>query len=194
VALAASTTRVKLIATVNPILVHPAPMAKMAATVDDISAGRLGINIVTGAVMAEYSQMGVIPDGYEQNRYAYATEWVQVLKRLWTEPSVTHHGQYFHLEECVSDPKPRQATRPFLVCAGGSEEGLRFTARETDCAFVTGNDVTSLRHVTQRAREIAAEEGTTLEVATPRLIILRDSAPEASDYWDYLLDGADSNS
>src|SRR5262249_14372458 len=89
-ALAAATERVQLIARVNPLLFHPTLMAKMAATVDDVGGGRLGLNIITGATLGEYSQMGILPDGYDERRYAYATEWLQVLKRLWVEPSVTH--------------------------------------------------------------------------------------------------------
>src|SRR5437868_14051688 len=126
-ALAAATKRVDLIATVNPLLFHPTMMAKMAATIDEVSGGRLGLNIITGATMGEYTQMGIVPEGYDRNRYAYATEWVHVLKRLWTEPSVTHHGEFFHLDDCVSDPKPLQKPNPVLVCAASSAEGLRFT-------------------------------------------------------------------
>src|SRR5262249_37909566 len=112
-ALAAVTHRVKLIATVNPLLYHPTLMAKMSAPIQDVSAGRLGMNIITGSTLGEYAEMGILPDGYDQKRYALASEWVQVVKRLWAEPTVTHHGEYFHLEDCVSEPKPRP--RPFLV-------------------------------------------------------------------------------
>jgi pyrimidine oxygenase len=89
-----SSVRIRLIGTVTPILFHPAYLAKVAATIDDISNGRLGLNIVTGALLGEYTQMGGLPEQYDENRYAYATEWVQVLKRLWSEPRVTHHGRY----------------------------------------------------------------------------------------------------
>jgi len=53
--------------------------------------------------VGEYAQMGVVPRGYNDHRYDYAEEWVQVLKRLWTESSVTHHGEYFDLDECVQN-------------------------------------------------------------------------------------------
>ena len=92
-ALAASTRRLRLIATMSPPLLHPVVAAKMAATIDEISGGRFGINIVTGSSLAEYEQMGVLPPGYDDYRYAYATEWLAVVKRLWVEPSVTFDGR-----------------------------------------------------------------------------------------------------
>ena len=189
--LAAVTERVRLIATVNPLLFHPAVMAKMAATIDDVSGGRLGLNIVTGATLGEYSQMGVLPEGYDRTRYAYATEWTQVLKRLWTETAVTHHGEHFHLEACVSEPKPVQKPHPFLVCAAASEEGMRFTAREADYCFVNGQDVDSLAEKSTAARRIAAEEGRSIKIAATVMLVIRDSLAEAEAYWDHLLAGAD---
>ena len=187
--LAAATTRIKLIATVNPLLHHPASMAKMSATVQDVSGGRLGLNIITGSTLGEYTQMGVVPPDYDRVRYAYAAEWVQVLKRLWSEPRVSHTGEYFHLADCVSEPKPRP--RPFLVCAGVSDDGLRFTAREADYSFLSRSGATSVKDVNQRALAIAAEEGTSLKTATPVVVVLGDSTTAAQSYWSFLQEGAD---
>ncbi len=182
-ALAAATKRLRLIATVNPLLHHPTSMAKMAATIQDVSNGRLGLNIITGASVGEYAQMGVLPPDYDRERYNYATEWVQLLKRLWVEPRVTHHGRYFHLESCVCDPKPHP--RPFLVCAGSSEEGLNFTARETDYLF-------GGRAGGQRVREIAKEQDKSIKVAGMVTVVLRDTKAEADAYWKFLEEGADT--
>lgn len=194
VGLAALTTRIDLIATVNPLLIHPTPMAKMTATFDAISGGRAGLNIVTGAARVEYSQMGLLPENYDDFRYDYAAEWIETVKKLWTEPAVTFDGTYFHLDKCVSEPKPVRNPRPFLVCAGGSDQGLRFTAREADVSFVTGRYVENIRQAAQRSKAIAAEEGRTVKTAIPRCVILRDTASEAEAYWEHLVDGADLES
>src|SRR5205814_170468 len=167
-------------------------MAKMAATVDDISGGRLGLNIVTGAILAEYAQMGLIPEDYDRNRYEFATEWLTVLKQLWTDASVTHHGQYFHLEDCVSNPKPVRNPRPFLVCAAGSDEGLRFTAREADVSFISSRSIEQIKERSLRAKNIAGEEGRIIRTAVPLMIVSGDTRADAEAYQDYLLEGADS--
>src|SRR3954469_11213053 len=79
--LAAATSRIGIIATIQPLLFPPAVAAKMAATIDDLSSGRFGINIVTGSYLDEYEQMGILPAGYGPNRYRYAEEWLHVVKR-----------------------------------------------------------------------------------------------------------------
>ena len=61
--IARETERIELVASVNPLL-YPAPLlAKMVATIDEMSGGRFGINVVAGANLAEYGQMGVMPEG-----------------------------------------------------------------------------------------------------------------------------------
>jgi pyrimidine oxygenase len=82
--LAAVTSRIGIIATMQPVLFPPAVAAKMAATIDDLSGGRFGINLVTGSFLDEYTQMGILPPDYGKNRYRYAKEWLHVVKRLWT--------------------------------------------------------------------------------------------------------------
>jgi pyrimidine oxygenase len=191
-ALAAETERLRLIATVNPLLFHPVLMAKLAASADDISGGRLGLNLVTGSSMAEFQQMGVVPEGYDADRYGYAAEWIQVLKRLWTEERVTHHGRYFHLEDCVSSPKPLQRPGPFLVCAGTSDEGLRFTCREADYSFVGGKDFGQTIVNSRRAKQIAAEQGRKIKTATALLVVQGDTTDDAQAEWERIVDGADT--
>ena len=190
-ALAASTRRLRLIATMSPPLLHPVVAAKMAATIDAISGGRFGINIVTGSSLAEYEQMGVLPPGYDDYRYACAAEWLAVVKRLWAEPSVTFDGRFFHLRDCVSDPKPVQLPRPFLVCAGVSEEGFRFTAAEADCSFLTAKTVPETRALSNRMKEIAREQGRAIKTATPMLLVIGDSDADARSEHQRYVQGLD---
>lgn len=190
-ALAARTSRVDLVATVNPLLFHPTVMAKMATTFDAVSNGRLGLNIITGGLMGEYTQMGIVPPDYEANRYAYATEWIQAVKRLWSEESVSLHGRHFTLEDCVSEPKPQQKPHPRLICAATSDEGLRFTAREADWCFISGRDVAGVGDKARRARAIAAEEGVQLKTALLTMLILGDDQADAMRRAEHLIEGAD---
>src|SRR5690606_6029486 len=121
--LAAVTSKIKLIASVATRTINPAVIAKMAATAYDIAGGRFAVNIVAGWNKFEYAQMGLWhDDDYYLNRYEYADEYLTILKRLWTEESVTFQGKYFTLDDCRSWPKPKQM--PQIVCAGQSEGAL----------------------------------------------------------------------
>src|SRR3984885_15326680 len=83
--LASVTRRIRLFATVPTLVIPPAIAARMVSTIDDISGGRFGLNVITGWQRPEYSQMGLWPgDDYFARRYQYLSEYVEVLRELWT--------------------------------------------------------------------------------------------------------------
>ena len=135
--LAAVTSTIDLYASIAIPTIHPAVVARMAVTIDDISNGRFGINIVTGWNTLEYSQMGLLADdSYLSYRYEYATEYVQLLKMLWAEGRVTYKGKFFELTDCLCQPKPSREIP--IVCAGQSDRGIQFTAELGNYNFVLG--------------------------------------------------------
>src|SRR5471030_55360 len=84
-ALAAVTSKIKLYATSATLAMPPAIVARMACTIDSISNGRFGVNLVTGWQRPEYSQMGMWPgDEFFGTRYEYLSEYAQVLRGLWS--------------------------------------------------------------------------------------------------------------
>lgn len=177
-ALAQATSRVKVWATVHTLLQNPAVTAKMIATLDQISHGRAGLNVVTGAYRGEFAQMGAWREGVDHDeRYVLAYEWIRAIKALWSEDSVTMHGKYFDLEDCMSDPKP--ASRPFLVCAGTSRAGIRFTAEEMDALFLSGGDVEELARASADAKAGARELGAAIRTYSMMTILFADSDAEA---------------
>src|SRR5262249_47487083 len=84
-------------------------------------------------------------------------------------------GRFFHLRDCVLAPKPVQTPRPFLVCAGVSEEGFRFTAAEADCSFLTARTVADTRALSDRMKRVAAQHGRAIRTATPMLLIIGET-------------------
>ena len=173
-AIAATTRRLKLFATINPLLFHPTVAAKMVATIDDVSGGRFGINIVTGNTLDEYEQMGIVPEGYNKHRYEYAEEWTTAIKALWSQEKVTFKGRFFDLTECVSSPKPQQKPYPAIVSAGTSDEGLRFGAKHSDYAFM-GLRASEIA----KTRGFAAEYGRTIKIASNLFLLPRPTDAEA---------------
>lgn len=138
-ACAAVTSRIQLYASVAIPTIHPGVIAKMASTIDDISKGRFGVNIVSGWNKLEYSQMGLWQgDDYFKRRYEYAAQYLDLLRALWTEDRVTHHSDFFHFDDCKSYPKPSRQIP--IICAGQSDRGIAFTSQHADFGFLGGQD------------------------------------------------------
>jgi pyrimidine oxygenase len=188
--LAAITKRVKLWTTLHPILHNPAVAAKMIATLDHMSGGRAGLNIVAGAFAGEFAQMGAWDETLDHDaRYDLAEEWTTILKRLWTEPRVDFQGRYFQLRDCVSDPKP--LSMPTLLCAGMSKRGLEFSVRAADGCFIGGRDTDETRQASLRARTIARDLGKTIRTYAMVTVILGDTDAQAQARADAYRAGVD---
>jgi pyrimidine oxygenase len=185
-AIAPLTKRLKLFATINPLLYHPAVAAKLISTIDDISQGRFGINVVTGNTLEELEQMGVVPDGYAEFRYEYAEEWMQVLRQLWRQERTTFDGRFFHLNNCVSDPKPVRQPHPIIVSAALSDEGLAFAARNSDYQFVgmRSKDV-------QRVKDFATANGRHVRAITSMFILPGETDAAADEELAKIREGKD---
>jgi pyrimidine oxygenase len=189
-ALAAATKRVKVLTTVHTLLQNPAVTAKMIATLDLISHGRAGLNIVTGAYKGEFEQMHAWQSqvGHDE-RYDLAEEWITIIKRLWTEESVTFDGKYFTMDDCQSDPKPSKP--PFLVCAGTSTRGMRFTADQVDAMFCGGRDDAELANISQRMKSMARESGRSIKTYTMMNLVIGKTDADAEAQADYFRAGFD---
>lgn len=188
--LAQATSKVKVWATIHTLLQNPAVTAKMIATLDQISNGRAGLNVVTGAYKGEFAQMGAWPEGVDHDeRYVLATEWIQSIKALWTQDSVTMKGKYFTLDDCMSDPKP--TTPPFLVCAGTSKAGIRFTAQEMDALFLSGGDVDELHVASRDAKAGALELGYKIRTYSMMTVAFGETDAAAEEMAAHFREGLD---
>jgi pyrimidine oxygenase len=189
-ALAAETKRVRVLATVHTLLQNPAVTAKMMATLDHVSHGRAGLNIVTGAYKGEFEQMHAWRDNVDHDqRYDLADEWITIIKRLWNEPSVTFDGKYFTMDDCQSDPKPIR--QPFLVCAGTSERGMRFTAAHADAMFCGGKDHDELSQVSNGMKAMARASGRAINTYTMLNLVIGDTDAAAQEEADFYRAGFD---
>lgn len=151
--LAAVTSRIRLATLCTAVgYRNPAHLAKIAASVDLISRGRLTLGIGAGFFEDEYRQYGWEFPPKPATRIRQMEEAVQLILRMWTEPRTTFHGRYFHVEDAILEPKPVQKPRPPVMIAGGGEQmTLRAVARLADaCNIVAGDtaelDIAELRH------------------------------------------------
>jgi len=188
--LAVATRRIRLIASVNILSIHPGVLAKMVATAAEASNGRYGLNIVTGSFPSEMAQFGLWHSDHDR-RYDLADEYVHMLQRLWTEDSVTHDGDFFTLKDAQSWPKP---DRPVdIVCAGASDKGLDFTARRGTAAFVSasGGALHKVEALSRKAKAVAQEHGRTIRTYTTMMLVPGATVDEAEERRRHILAGAD---
>ena len=111
---------------------HPAVLANMVATVDQISNGRLELGIGAGWMQAEHEGYG-IPLPPARERLERLDEALTVLKLLFTEHRANFQGKYYQLRDALCEPKPVQKPYPRLLVGGGGEKRtLRVVARHAD--------------------------------------------------------------
>jgi pyrimidine oxygenase len=133
--------------------------------------------------------MGLWPgDAYFGYRYGYATEYVEVMRRLWDEGRVTFSGRYFQIEDCVCLPKPSR--RIPLIGAGQSEKGLRSAARWADYNFVFG-DVRTAGQLTALTTEYAAQYGRKVATYVLIAVVAEETESKAQEVADHLADTVD---
>ncbi len=192
-ALAEATSRVKIWCTAHTLLHHPVVIAKMIATLDQVSRGRAGMNVVSGAYRGEFEQMGMWRAELDHDRrYDFAREWIEIILRLWSESRVDYKGEFFEITDCVSDPKPVSSPRPDLICAGMSEVGLHYTAKYTDAGFVHGRTEEEIAAVSRHAKEIAAGYGKTIKTFAMYTIVPGATDAEAEARVEHYIAGTDS--
>lgn len=180
--LAALTERIAVFMTVHVPLVHPLYAAKALSTVDHISKGRAGLNIVCGWNPQEFAMFGVtLADrGYDQAR-----EWLDVIERAYssTEP-FDFDGAYYQLKGVVSRPASLQRPRPLTMNAAFGAPGRDFAAQTCDCLFTTFSELADGRgHVAdmdQRAKAL----GRSIDVYTVCHVVCRETDAEAEAYYE----------
>lgn len=146
-ALAARTERLRvgLMVTGN-IYRHPAVLAKIGATVDVISHGRLDFGLGAGWNEIECSMYG-IPLYTPGERIRRLGEACEVVKRLWTETVANFVGKYYQLEDARCEPKPLQKPYPPYVIGGGGEQlTLRVVAQYANVWNYVGGGIENFRH------------------------------------------------
>ncbi|NGM51304.1 LLM class flavin-dependent oxidoreductase [Caulobacter sp. 602-2] len=190
--IAEATKNVRIWATIHPLLQNPAVAAKMIATLDHISGGRAGLNIVAGAYRGEFAQMGAWDDALtHDDRYVLTEEWTKIVKRLWSEDSVDFDGKFFTMKDCQSKPKPLSRPRPELICAGMSDRGFQFSVREADVCFIGGRTPEERRDASRRAKLAAEGMGKTIKTYAMCTVVHAESDAGAEALVERYKGGAD---
>ncbi|MBO1903097.1 LLM class flavin-dependent oxidoreductase [Leucobacter weissii] len=149
-ALAAVTRSLELLVAIRPGFHNPALTAKQASTIDEISGGRLTLNVVSAWWEEEARQYGGVFTAHD-DRYARSIEFVDVLRGLWTETPFSYSGAHYTLDGTVLEPKP--SVVPRVYAGGESEAGRDAIARFADAYLTHGGTVEELQRKVQDLRD-----------------------------------------
>jgi alkanesulfonate monooxygenase SsuD/methylene tetrahydromethanopterin reductase-like flavin-dependent oxidoreductase (luciferase family) len=184
-ALAAITRHIAIFSTVHVPLVHPVFAAKALMTVDHVSRGRAGLNIVCGWNQEEFDMFGHRQSGHD-DRYKQGFEWFSILQRIFTaETPFDHDGEFYQLRQVIGAPAPVQHPRPVTLSAAFSPAGRRFAAATSDFLFTSLRSFESAQPHIAEIRRLAAEAGRDVGILTTTHVVCRDTDAEARRYYDY---------
>ncbi len=182
-AMAVSTQRAAVFATCHVAAFPPVLAAKQSATLDQISGGRFGLNVVAGWNAREPGMFGASMLHEHERRYGQAAEWIEIVQRVWTsEEEFDFHGEYYDIEGAYTEPRPAQSPWPVVMNAGLSEQGRAFSARYSDMAFVAlqSDDPAAAAETVARYRSDANESsGRQVAVWTHGYVVHADTDERA---------------
>jgi pyrimidine oxygenase len=191
--LAAATSRIQLFATCAVLTIPPPLAARMAVTIDSISHGRFGVNIISGWQRREYTQMGIWPGAeHYRRRYEYCAEYVTIMKELWASGRSNFKGNFFQMDDCRCLPLPT-AKIP-IICAAQSDAGTRYAANYADYNFCTGGGINQPRAIepsVARLVDASSKAGTDCGALILQMVIADETDDAAMAKWKHYVAGTD---
>jgi alkanesulfonate monooxygenase SsuD/methylene tetrahydromethanopterin reductase-like flavin-dependent oxidoreductase (luciferase family) len=189
-AIACHTKDIMVFATSHVPTVHPILAAKQAATIDNISNGRFGINVVCGWFKPEMEMFGVKQLEHDE-RYEMADEWMTCVRRLWTEQDFDHAGKYYTIDQGFLSPKPVQQPHPVVINAGSSPAGVGFSARHADFNLLSITSLDKAADMVSNIQSRAKEHGRRCGAMSYALVCCRDTEHEAQALFQRIIDEGD---
>lgn len=182
--LSAVTEKISVFATFHVPTVHPVRAAKEVVTIDHISGGRFGLNIVAGWNEAEFAMFGLEQREHD-DRYAAAEDWLALCKALWTrEGTFDYDGPFFSSRGAYAEPKPLQQPCPAIMSAGNSPRGMEFAAANADLHFVVAKDIAGAGEIADKSKQLAQAANRSIQVFGQGYIVCRETKAEAEDFVD----------
>ena len=179
--------RLKFLVAFRPGLTSPFLSAQMAGTFQNLSGGRLLLNVVTGGESHEQRMYGDFED--KDGRYERCDEFLHVVRALWTGERVDFEGKYYRVEDAVLSQLPDPL--PEIYFGGSSEAAGRVAAKHVDVYLTWGEPPEAVREKVDWIRKLAADEGREGQVRFGIRLhtIARDTAADAWTEADRLLAG-----
>jgi FMNH2-dependent dimethyl sulfone monooxygenase len=180
-ALAAVTERLELMVAVRPTFHLPALLAKQAANIDQISSGRLSLNVVSSWWADEARKYGVAFEQHD-DRYARTSEWLDVVDGVWSQNHFSFAGKYYKVEDNVLQPKPMAQPRPTIYAGGESEAAKELIADKCDAYLMHGDPADRVATKVEDLRKRRAKhQREPMKFGVAGYAIVRETEKEAQD-------------
>ncbi|KAK3705880.1 hypothetical protein LTR37_013033 [Vermiconidia calcicola] len=184
-ALLMSTTKLKVIAALLPGPWNPAVAAKMIASIDNYSKGRVCVNVVSGWFKLEFTSIGQWWLDHAE-RYRRSREFIECLKGIWTQDSFTYKGDFYQFNNYPLKPKPlnlpdRPCGHPEIFQGGNSDDAKSNGGAVSDFYFMNGNTLEGFQSQIADVKAKAEENGRGGKVgfALNAFVICRETEDEA---------------
>ena len=155
--MAARSSKIKPLIAARPGYINPVLLAKMISTFDQMSGGRICINLIAGQSEQENASEGI--KWGKEERYEIMEEEVSLLKMLWTQPAVTFDGKFYQLKGAQVRPRPFQTPHPPFYLGGGSRQAWEISAKHSDVHLFWGDTYDRIRDNMAVIRGMAARHG-----------------------------------
>lgn len=173
------TSRMKFLVAVRPGIMSPSQAARMAATFDRLSNGRLLINVVTGGDPVELAGDGLQLS--HQERYELTDEFLTIWKQLLENGESDYAGNYLTVKGGKQLYPPVQSPYPPLYFGGSSEIGQKIAADHVDVYLTWGEPPKQVEEKIKKVKQLAEERGRTVRFGIRLHVIVRETEQEA---WD----------
>jgi FMNH2-dependent dimethyl sulfone monooxygenase len=180
-ALAAVTESIELMVAVRPTFHLPALLAKQASNIDNISNGRLTLNVVSSWWADEARKYGVAFEQHD-DRYARTSEWLDILDGVWKQNNFSFAGKYYRVDDNILEPKPVSKPRPTLYAGGESPAAKELIAEKCDAYLMHGDPP---ERVAEKIADLTARRARhklpPLKFGVAGYAIVRETEREAQD-------------
>lgn len=177
-AILAATEKLNVIAAILPGPWKPALAAKQLATIDQLTNGRISVNIVSGWFKGEFDAIGEEWPDHDE-RYVRSEEFIRSLKGIWTQDNFSFDGKYYQFKDYTLKPKPLQQPHPEIFQGGSSRAARDMASRVSDWYFTNGNTVAELKKQIDDIREKSKANNHHVKIGVNAFIIARDTEEEA---------------
>ena len=184
--IAAITKKIYLFSTVHTAFVHPIYAARATSTINNISNGRFGINVVCGWNKSEYEMFNVEKKISSINRYKFGDEWLKIYLKLLNKKSdkISYKGKFIQVKNAQCHPKMINEKSFFKISAGFSKDGREFASKKFDILLTMFSKIENLKKNNQDIIKLGKKNKKKIEIFSPIHIVCKNSKSEAKEFYE----------